>query len=165
MSIIIRDETANALVLTIDNSGNMSFGDGTPITALTIAGEGIIDSEGMIVHGMGSCAVAGVTGSIDCGIGQTVDVDTVTGRIPSVQLDTQYPAQSYNFVLNDPTDPSQGGREQVTDLNGEPVHFGLPSPGFFEIRNAGFADGVFLDPSNPLFDPSAAHALCGYRWI
>ena len=47
MSIIIRDETANALVLTIDNSGNMYFGDGTPISAVTIAGQEIIDSSSL----------------------------------------------------------------------------------------------------------------------
>ena len=35
MSIIIKDEIANAVVLTIDSNGNMAFGDGTPISRLT----------------------------------------------------------------------------------------------------------------------------------
>jgi prepilin-type processing-associated H-X9-DG protein len=36
MPLYIRDETANALVLTIDNNGNMAFADGNPIDRLTL---------------------------------------------------------------------------------------------------------------------------------
>jgi hypothetical protein len=165
MSILIRDETANATVLTIDNSGNMYFGDGTPISAVTIAGQEIIDSNGKIVHGMGSCTVTGVTGSIDCPITQTADVDTITGRIPSVQLNTHYPAQSYNVVYNDPTDPTQGGKTQVTGINGQPAHIGRPGSGFFEISNRGFYDTQVADPSSIYYDPSALTDVCSYQWI
>jgi hypothetical protein len=165
MPIIIRDETANALVLTIDNSGNMYFGDGTPISAVTIAGQEIIDSNGKIVHGMGSCTAAGVTGSIDCPITQTVTVSTVSGRIPSVQLNTHYPALSYNVIYNDPTNPSAGGSVVVSNLNGEPAHFGRPGSGYFGIGNAGYYDTPVADPNSPYYDPSVLHDVCSYQWI
>jgi hypothetical protein len=165
MSILIRDETANATVLTIDNSGNMYFGDGTPISAVTIAGQEIIDSNGKIVHGMGSCTVTGVNGSIDCPITHTADVSTVSGRIPSVQLNTHYPALSYNVIYTDPSNPSSGGSVVVTSLYGEPAHYGRPGSGFFEIGNAGFYDTLVGDSSSIYYDPTVLHDVCSYQWI
>ncbi|MCU1324260.1 MAG: hypothetical protein JWM43_3909 [Acidobacteriaceae bacterium] len=96
--IYIKDETANALVLTIDNNGNMAFADGTPINMLTLNGYGIIDSDGYIVHGLGSGSVASMSGSINCPPGTAITVDTLAGYVPTVQLDTVYPATQSRYV-------------------------------------------------------------------
>jgi hypothetical protein len=66
MSLFIKDETANATVLTIDNSGNIAFGDGTPVDLLSVAGYGIIDSDGQIVHGLTSCSVTAAYDRRNC---------------------------------------------------------------------------------------------------
>jgi hypothetical protein len=50
MPIIIRDETANLLLLTIDNTGQMYFGDGTPISMLTLAGYGMATAASTRVY-------------------------------------------------------------------------------------------------------------------
>jgi hypothetical protein len=93
MPIYIKDETANALVLTIDNNGNMAFADGTPINMLTLGGYGIIDSEGYIVHGLGNATAVPQTGSVSVPLNSSVQIDTIAGVIPIVQIDTHAPAQ------------------------------------------------------------------------
>jgi hypothetical protein len=165
MSIIIRDETANAAVLTIDNNGNMTFGDGTPIAAVTIAGQEIIDGNGFIVHGLGSCSVNGVSGSVNVGIRHVATIPTtLAGRLPTVQLDTQYPAMSYSLDFDTSTDPPTG-IESSSPVYGQVVHTLLSAqPGSFSIVNNNHASLLLTQPGQ-YHDSSLDTAECGYRWI
>lgn len=164
MPIIVKDETANAVVLTIDNNGNLAFGDGTPINMLTLNGYGIIDSEGYIVHGLGSSTVFPSSGSVNCGIGQIVRITTLTGVTPIAVADTSYPAATYWIDFRDPNDPTQGGSESVTTID-QPVHRVSPNVGSFDITNNNIGDGYVNDPNSEYYDASLAYAPVGYRWI
>jgi hypothetical protein len=156
MSIFIRDETANATVLTIDNSGNMAFGDGTPITPVTIAGHGVIDSNGFIVHGLGSCSVNGVSGSVNVGLGETATIPTLAGRLPTAQLDTQYPALAYST--------GEIGQLLTDRIYGTPVHIIFSTGvGQFAIKNQNQAtEDAQINVNN---DAILNNAPCGYRWL
>ena len=105
MSITVTDVTAGLLVLTIDNSGNMYFGDGTPINMLTLDGVGIIDNNGHIVHGVGSPVLvftsgAGTLGYIGSGVSNNVTITTQAGKQPTLQVDSAYPAHNvFNFQI------------------------------------------------------------------
>ena len=165
MPIIIRDETANELILTIDNSGQMAFGDGTPINMLTLAGFGIIDSNGVIVHGAGSTTPVPASGSGNCGINQSVQVTTIAGRIPNVQLDTNFPSGIYTF---NPVDPNGTGPfGEIVNLSAAGlIHIIFPLvAGSFTIDNNNSADPTLTDPSSPNFDGSLTVAPFVYRWI
>jgi hypothetical protein len=164
MPIIIRDETANLLLLTIDNSGQMAFGDGTPINMLTLAGYGIIDSNGVIVHGAGTTTAVPSSGSGNCGVNQSVLVTTISGRIPNVQLDTNFPAGIWTWTPTDPNAPNPGG-EQVTFSSAGLIHSCGPAVGSFTIVNDNSADPTLTDPSSPNYDGSLAVAPFAYRWI
>lgn len=99
MPIYIRDETANKLIMTIDNNGNLAFADGTPISRLTLGGYGIIDSNGNITHGLSTPSVTCVTGSssvsyIGSGGTTSVGITTTSGYVPVVQLDADWPADA-----------------------------------------------------------------------
>jgi len=144
MSLIIKDETANAVVLTIDNLGNMTFGDGTPINLLTIAGYGIIDDNGFIIHGLQSCSVNAPSGVVNVGFGETATITTIAGRIPTVALDTQYPALSYTLG-------------EIGQLLSDPIL------GQFAISNKNQAtEDAQRDVNNATI---LAVGPCGYRWI
>jgi len=156
MPIFIKDETANALVLTIDNNGNMAFADGTPIDLLTLGGYGVIDSEGYIVHGLGSSTAVPASGSVTCGFGQSVNVTTLAGQVPIVQLDTVNPAHSYRV------DPAGG--PHVDPIDGSPLHTSTPDFGSFTINNHNVATEEFM--ANPTFArlPNQ-NADVTYRWM
>jgi hypothetical protein len=154
MPLYIRDETANALVLTIDNNGNMAFADGTPIDRLTLGGYGIIDSEGYIVHGLDSNSVTSAAGSLSLGYGQNASITTIPGRMPTVQLDTVAPARSY-FVT--------GGTPHNTPIN-SPLHVASPDYGSFEIFNMNQADEETME--SPVFSKGPnLSADVTYRWL
>jgi hypothetical protein len=168
MSLLIRDETANAAVLTIDNNGNMAFGDGTPISLVTIAGQEIIDSNGLIVHGLGSCSVNGVSGSVNVGVGQSATISTIPGRVPIFQLDTSYPASQVSVVFTlPPSDPDHDGSgvESVNGRAGIPQHTSAPFNGGFFVDNNDIVDPYFTNPNNQHYDPGWNIAPVGYRWI
>ncbi|RZU39319.1 hypothetical protein [Edaphobacter modestus] len=167
MPIIIHDDTANAVVMTIDNNGNLAFGDGTPINMLTLNGYGIIDSEGYIVHGLGNSAVLPTSGSVFVsapgGIsGGLADVSTTPGVIPMVVPDTTYPAIFWNVE----TDSSGNEYETETTLF-EPLHVTTPYTGGFEVRcNTGVGNDQIITPGSAFYEPSvAAGTTCFYRWI
>src|ERR1700722_14797945 len=122
MSLFISDVTAGELVLTIDDSGQMAFGNGTPINMVTLDGFGIIDDGGKLVHGAGTQTGNPASGSGNCGIHQQVTITTISGRIPNVQIDTEYPAQSYFIDFRNPDDPTQGGTESNEPELGLCVH-------------------------------------------
>jgi hypothetical protein len=86
MSIIIKDETANAVILTVDDNGDTSFGDGTPINRLTLDGYGVIDDDGHVVHGCTSSTVAVTSGSLIVPLGQQAEVDTLPADCPPSNL-------------------------------------------------------------------------------
>jgi hypothetical protein len=165
MPITVRDETANVAILTINNDGTMAFGDGTPINMLTIAGYGIIDSNGHVTHGLGTTAGVPVTGAGNCGIHQSVSIATISGRIPNIQIDTQYPAASYFIDFRSPGDPSSGGTESVTTTPGLCVHMPDPYSGGFSLTNENVGDGYVDDSSSPYYDANLNTAGYAYAWI
>lgn len=156
MPIFIKDETAGRLVLTIDNNGNMAFADGTPINMLTLGGYGIIDSEGYIVHGLGSSTAVPESGSVTCGFGQSVSVTTLAGQVPIVQLDTRVPANSYSV--------NPGGGPVTTPIDNSTLHAATPDFGSFVIFNENQATEEFM--ANPTFArlPNQ-NADVTYRWM
>jgi hypothetical protein len=164
MPILIRDETANLAILTIDNSGQMTFGDGTPINMLTLAGYGIIDSNGHIVHGAGTTTVAPASGSGNCGINQTVTITTISGRIPNIQIDTNFPSGVWSYTTPDPSSGIVGG-ESVSFTTFGLVHSCIPTVGSFAILNNNSAPTTLTDPASPNYDGSLALAAFAYRWI
>lgn len=165
MPIFVRDETANAPILTINNDGTMCFGDGTPISMLTLAGYGIIDSNGHITHGLGTQSGVPVSGTVNCGIHQTINITTLAGRIPNIQLDTQYPASNYFISFQDPNNPQNGGSESVTPQYARTEHMTGPFGGGFSIINMNTGDGNVDNPNSEYYDPNLNFAPCIYRWI
>ncbi len=167
MPINVRDETAGVLILTIDNNGQMAFGNGTPIDMLTINGYGIIDSNGHIIQGLGSSAAVPASGMTNAIPGQIVTINTIAGRQPNVQVDTRT-ATSYFIDLRDPSDPTQGGTESVTGLN-LPQCIGEPFVGGFILFSNDEYDQFVSDPSGDYYDasifaPSSQNTVI-YRWI
>jgi hypothetical protein len=160
MAIIIKDDTANSVVLTIDNNGNLAFADGTPISALTLAGYGVIDSDGYIVHGFGSSAVIPASGMVHVPTNEIVTVSTIPGQIPIVALDTTVPAVIWDV------DPSQDGHTTQT-VSYEPNHRAGPSVGGFYVECRTVAlDGRILEPGSAYYQSTlAAGTDVGYRWI
>ena len=141
MPIYIKDETANALVLTIDNNGNMAFADGTPIDRLTLGGYGIIDSDGYIVHGLGSSTAVPQSGTVTVGYGQSATITTLAGKTPIVQLDTHAPARIYSV------DPA--GLPHNSPIDNSTIHACNPDVGSFVIFNENQADEATME--NPVF--------------
>jgi len=156
MPIYIKDETANALVLTIDNSGNMAFADGTPISLLTLGGYGIIDSEGYIVHGLGSSSAVPQPGSLTVGYGQSATITTLAGRVPIVQLDTVCPARSYSVDV--------AGNPHNVPIDNSTIHTATPDTGSFTIFNLNQADEATME--SPVFSRGPnLNSGVGYRWM
>jgi hypothetical protein len=165
MPILVRDETANVPILTINNDGTMCFGDGTPINMLTLAGFGIIDSNGHVTHGLGSSAGVPVQGAMNLGIRQTAVITTIAGRIPNVQLDTEYPATSTFMDFRTPGDPTSGGTQSVQGLNSFCVHAAAPFPGGIGLVNNNQGDQYVTDSTGPFYDAGLNTAELVYRWI
>jgi hypothetical protein len=165
MPIYIRDETANALVLTIDNNGNMAFADGTPINMLTLGGYGIIDSNGYIVHGLGSNSVTPASGSARVSVSSFATITTISGRTPTVQIDTSAPAIQHTLV-SDPGNPDAPPTHTETVIGG-PVHKVASYPGAFRIGSMTTAlDGRLLDPGSDYYDAELAQGIdVSYRWL
>jgi hypothetical protein len=172
MPLYIRDETANALVLTIDNNGNMAFADGTPIDRLSLAGYGIIDSEGYIVHGLGSGTAAPASGSVTCHLNSDVYVATIGGRAPVAQQDTTASAKMYSLEYSlPPSDPNyqDSGFISETDLQAPNVDLlaDINAFGGFFLRNMNQVnDSAILDPSSQYYRSDLANGIsCTYRWL
>ena len=148
--------TANAVVLTIDNNGLMAFGDGTPISMLTLSGFGIIDSEGFIVHGLGNTAVIPANGFLTVGFGQTATVLTVPGRMPMATVDPIAPANSYSV--------SPTNSPLIVPIGNSQLQAFTPDFGSFVVFNENQATPDFM--ANPVFARLANNnADCGYRYI
>jgi hypothetical protein len=83
MPLYIKDEAANALLLTIDNNGLIAFGNGAPVNQFTVNGTAVIDADGNISGGrVGSGAIAAESGTVSVGPGQSVVVNTMSGVRP-----------------------------------------------------------------------------------
>jgi hypothetical protein len=94
MSIRITDETAGVLLLTIDNAGLICFGNGAPVSALSVNGTAVVDHDGLITNQrVSSNALAAASGTVYCPAGGTASVTTLAGRKPTVQLDSEWPAR------------------------------------------------------------------------
>jgi hypothetical protein len=165
MPIVVRDETANVAILTINNDGTMCFGDGTPINMLTLQGFGIIDSNGHVTHGLGTTAGVPVTGAGNCGIHQSLVINTISGRIPNIQIDTQYPANNYFIDFRTPGDPTSGGTESVTPQPAFTVHMAGPFAGGFGLANENNGDGFVDNPGSSFYDANLNTAPFAYAWI
>lgn len=166
MSMIVKDETAGIIVFTIDNNGQLAFGDGTPINMLTLNGVGIIDSNGHITHGANSNTANPASGSGVMGIEQQISITTIAGRQPNVQLDTSYPSNSYFIVFRDPNDPTQGGSESVEPVWQRTQCGVSPFAGGFLVYSNDFGDQYVTDPTSEYYDGSLTNnAIYTYRWI
>ncbi len=177
MSIIVKDETAGVIILTIDNAGNMCFGDGTPINRLTLDGYGLIDNNGFIIHGGTSATVSAVTGAVNMSptlSGTTINtpfvtISTLSGRTPMVQLDGQYPRYWLQKGLSgSPSDPDSFPVENFTFFNNSACMLAVPFSGGFFLENANtYFDGsdVFINPSSDYFDITLTEQVVGYRWL
>jgi hypothetical protein len=162
MSILIRDETANLAILTIDNSGNMTFGDGTPINMLSLGGYGIIDSNGEIVHGVGSTNLnftSGV-GSLSflgngSGAVNSVTIPTLAGQQPTVQLDSYFPT----WVITSSGGSLPHWTERI--INTPVMYVGGLRVGSFDIQCGNASDSAGATQSNfPINSQNYA-----YRWL
>jgi hypothetical protein len=165
MSMIIKDETAGLVVFTIDNNGNMAFGDGTPISMLTLDGFGIIDTNGVITHGLGSSGAQPASGSGNLVWNQSLTITTVAGRIPNVQVDTRE-AQNYQLLQS-----QDGGSffEQQSPSLGTPQAEPRVAVGSFQLLQNDSADGPLTDPTSQYYDanittPSQNNTVA-WRWI
>jgi hypothetical protein len=161
MAIVITDVTAELLVLTIDNSGNMYFGDGTPIDMLTLGGYGIIDNQGHIVHGVGTPNLAFTTGAGTLGyqgstLSSTVTISTMAGVQPTLQVDSPYPCHSvYNFEIES-EDYTQNSPQCAISV--EALGLGSFTLTCFEVgQNIGkYPGGNTMPGGNPNYS---------YRWL
>jgi hypothetical protein len=167
MSIVIKDETAGQVVITIDNSGNMAFGDGTPVDSVTGGGYGVIDSNGYIIHGVGSCTMNGNFGSVNVGAQQQVFIYTIAGRTPTVQLDTIAPAGDYYISYPSQNDPNWAteGTQEESPLYGVTEHAAFNAVGGFTIVNQNEVDSNLLDPSGQYYENTLTTAVVAYRWV
>jgi len=162
--LVIRDESANSLLLTISNDGLIALGDGQPVSMLTVAGVDVIDRNGLIsTQRVNSNALAGTFGSVTVRPGQMVSVDTLPGHAPTVQIDIGYPAYRTDWVPAAP--PDENGTH--------PAHCAVPVPSWTDCSHkiVGLGAGSFSIRSNDL--DRSPNQLCGspnsplvnYRWI
>lgn len=165
MPLIIADETAHVVLLTIDNTGLICFGDGTPVSQLTIAGTAVVDADGLVSNQRAnSDSFVPVSGSVSVLPGNVVSIDTLSGRLPTVQLLTDWPQQTIPWVPA-AIDPDTG----MTI----PAHCGIPDPDylFTSKKVVNLTSGSFGIRSQDL-DRSPGHVCPGpntpnvdYRWF
>lgn len=158
MSILVRDETANLALLTIDNNGNMTFGDGTPIDMATLGGYGIIDSSGQIIHGVGSPNLAftfgsGTLGYSGGGGASSASITTIPGVQPAVQVDSTYPYDVATWFDNE---------IQHVHHNALSVRISFLGPGGFAITNMNHGEAATKTQAAAIPDFTGAYA---YRWL
>lgn len=107
MPLVIRDETAGVVLVTIGDDGLVCFGEGTPVSPLTVSSIAMVDNNGLISNQrVRSNALAGAHGSVNVGPGQTVVVSTMPGRIPTVALDIGFPSFLVTFTPASPGVPA-----------------------------------------------------------
>lgn len=160
MPLRITDETAGVLILTIDNSGLICFGNGTPVSALSVNGTAVVDSAGLITNQrVNGSSLVPTSGTVNCAPGFFTTVTTLSGRRPTVQLDTVWPAVRATHVPFSSGPPAIPEHCTSTNLWASTVH-----------KISGVADGSFTVRNNDQPDDSG---LCGtghsddttYRWI
>lgn len=156
MSIQIRDETASMLILSIDNSGLICLGNGTPVSLLTIGGTAVIDIHGLITNQrIGASGLTPTTGSITVTPGAVGVVTTISGVRPVVQVEGAWPARSTLFHTSGPLT----GTCTATQLYGIQVHMiQAVSVGHFSIAN-------FNQPDSSGSCPTGQSDSVTYRWM
>jgi hypothetical protein len=165
MALVLADETAHVVLLSISNSGLICFGDGTPVSQVTIAGVAVIDSNGLVSNQRAnSDSFVPVTGSVTVMPGNVVNIDTLAGRVPTVQLETDWPMQEIDWV---PSSIPPGGGPTI------PAHCDVPSPDymFTSKKIVNLTTGQFGIRNQDL-DRSPGHVCPGpnspnvnYRWF
>lgn len=92
MPLQITDKTAGVLLLTIDNTGLICFGNGTPVSAVTVGSVAVIDTNGNITNERAvSTSFTVASGSVAVAPGEVVTVTTLSGFSATVQLDATWP--------------------------------------------------------------------------
>lgn len=160
MPLRITDETAGVLLLVIDDAGLICFGNGTPVTQLTINGIGVVDSDGYIVNQRaGSSSIAPSSGSVTVAPGFSVTLNTLPGIVPTVQLDSFWPNIKTEY-LQDPFIHCQS-----TSLYSTPTHSLHPgtydpsnTPGSFTVYN-------LTQPDEMSQCPTGISDTVNYRWM
>lgn len=92
MGLKISDVGAGVVLLTIDNTGLICLGTGTPVDQLSINGIGVVDSSGNITNlrAPGS-SMAPNSGTVTVAPGGSATVSTLAGVAPTVQIDATWP--------------------------------------------------------------------------
>lgn len=168
MALKITDITAGAsnILLTISNNGLICFGNGTPVSLVTINGIATIDSNGNITNQRAvSSSLAPTTGTIFVSPGQHVTVTTLPGVVPTVQLDSTWPNLSMTHV------PASGGTPPIADhCESTPIYTStshtftavgggtVTTAGFFNIWNV-------TQPSDDNFCQTGIPDAVTYRWM
>lgn len=153
MPLYIKDETANTLLLTIDNNGQIAFGNGAPVNQITINGTAVIDADGNISGGrVGSGAIASGSGTVSVGPGQSVTISTIAGVIPTAQVDAYWPNIKTQHVRV-PLDHCVS-----TPIYTTPSHTVRTLTGSFRVLNT-------TQPSDDGQCPTGIADEVSYRWM
>jgi hypothetical protein len=92
MALKISDVGAGTVLLTIDDTGLICLGSGTPVTQLSINGIGVVDSAGNITNMRApGTSMAPTSGTVTVNPGSSVTVTTLAGVAPTVQIDANWP--------------------------------------------------------------------------
>ena len=158
MSIQVKDVTANLLVLTIDNNGQMYFGNGTPINMLSLDGYGIIDNNGVLSYGANSSSLATTSGSSyltyqgdqNSNDPVSIQISTKSGVVPTVQLSSSYPS-------------ARAGSSGTTRINKPVVVVTAISSGSFTARNTS-SGGATDAGSGKVYSPGTDGTF-SYKWM
>jgi len=151
--LFIKDETANTLLITLDNNGQIAWGNGAPVNQFTINGTGVIDADGNITNQrVGSSAIAPNVGIVSVAPGQSVNVVTTTGVIPTVSIDATWPNVKVTHIVGPPA------RCETTPIYSTPSHKVTCFVGFFRVSSLVQPDETGFC-SNPISDTVT------YRWM
>ena len=156
--IQIKDETAGVLLLTIDDTGQMCFGNGTPINMLTLDSYGVVDRDGVIQFGLASSSVGPSFGSVFLFAGTSVNV-IAAGSVKNPMCMTesaQFPAYYYYY--------DNGTTSFLTSpLTNTPDSQVIPGTWEFTVLNCNESDNYYEYGYGD--NQASAARTINYQWI
>lgn len=141
------------LLLSIDNSGLICLGNGSPVSQLTVGGTAVIDIHGLITNQrIGAGTLVATAGSVTVAPHTVGVVNTIAGFRPVVQLEAGWPSRSTTFN-------SQTGLCSFAQLYGVCAHtLQAVSVGSFAVSNM-----TQPDPTGNC--PTGISDTVTYRWM